>query len=74
MAATRNDKKTYIRLEVETGMTASGQATFSTRSFENINPELADDDALSIGNSLAGLQTYPLGSVKRSDICKIVEA
>lgn len=74
MAATKQDKSCVMHVVVETGKTASGGAAYSTRSFANINPALVDDDFLSIGNALAGLQMYPLGSIQRVDMAKVVEA
>ena len=74
MAATKQDKSCVMHVIVETGNTPSGGAVYSTRSFANINPALVDDDFLSIGNALAGLQMYPLGSIRRVDMAKLVEA
>lgn len=64
--ARRKDQTTKIALKVATGTGESG-ATYKNRNFSRINPALADDDALSIGTKLAGLQTHPLHSVIRTD-------
>ena len=74
MAATKNDAASKLILKVEIGKTAAGQPSYSQRTFANLNPALSDEDVLAIGSALAGLQSYPLGSVNRQDTAKIVEA
>lgn len=50
----------------------SGQdAKYSTRSFKDINTELSDEDMLSVGTAMAGLQTMPLGQVLRTDTTEL---
>lgn len=46
-------------------------ASYSSRSFGYINPSLAEDDILDIGQKIAGLQKYNLGSVNRQDTAEI---
>ena len=57
--------------KVETGTTSTGKASYSSRSFGYINPSLSEDDILDIGQKIAGLQKYNLGSVNRQDIAEI---
>lgn len=40
-------------------------------SFGYINPSLSEDDILDIGQKIAGLQKYNLGSVNRQDTAEI---
>ena len=49
----------------------TGKASYSSRSFGYINPSLAEDDILDIGQKIAGLQKYNLGSVNRQDTAEI---
>ena len=57
MAVKRMEAGTKLILQVETGVNAKGAATYSLRTFANINPELADADALQIATAFGGLQS-----------------
>ena len=63
----RIDKISSLRLKLETGTNAKGDATYSTKSFSGINPGLTDDELLGVADSLAGLQSRPLSEVSRVD-------
>ena len=56
-----------MKLKLVSGKDANDNPTYTTRSFKDINVNLADDDMLSIGTALAGLQTLELGDVIRTD-------
>lgn len=73
MAVKQNSDLKLI-IKVQTGTTATGKASYSQRSFDNINPELSIDNVWDIGQKLAGLQKYTLGSVYRQDLAEITEA
>ena len=45
--------------------------SYSSRSFGYISPSLAEDDILDIGQKIAGLQKYNLGSVNRQNTAEI---
>lgn len=64
--AVKKNAECEIIIKVETGTTSTGKASYSSRSFGYINPSLAEDDILDIGQKIAGLQKYNLGSVNRS--------
>lgn len=70
--AIKKDAECEIIIKVETGTTSTGKASYSSRSFGYINPALTEDDILDIGQKLAGLQKYTLGSVNRQDTAEIV--
>lgn len=65
--AVKNGETSKIILKVENGIGEDGKTLFANRTFQHINPALADDDAYTIGQALAGLQTHALGSVSRTD-------
>ena len=67
--AVKKNAECEIIIKVETGTTSTGKA--SCRSFGYINPSLAEDDILDIGQKIAGLQKYNLGSVNRQDTAEI---
>lgn len=72
--AVKQDVECKIIIKVLSGISSTGQNTYTQRTFSNINPELTDDDVLDIGTKLAGLQSHDLGSVYREDSAQIVEA
>ena len=73
MAVKRMEAGTKLILQVETGVNAKGAATYSLRTFANINPELADADALQIGTALGALQKHAVSAIHRQDAAKLGE-
>ena len=63
----RIDTKSSFRLKLETGISDKGTATYSSRSFSDINPALTDDELLGVADGLAGLQSHTLAEVSRID-------
>ncbi len=62
----RTAATTKLTLKVMLGE-EDGKALYGQRSFSHINPELSDEDALSIGRKLGALQAYELAGVNRTD-------
>lgn len=60
-----------MKLKLVSGQDAKDNPKYSTRSFKDINPELSDEDMLSVGTAMAGLQTMPLGQVLRTDTTEL---
>ena len=56
-----------MKLKLVSGKDAKDNTKYSSRSFNNINTQLSDEDMLSVGTAMAGLQTMPLGQVLRTD-------
>lgn len=56
-----------MKLKLVSGKDAKDNPKYSSRSFNNINTQLSDEDMLSVGTAMAGLQTMPLGQVLRTD-------
>ena len=56
-----------MKLKLVSGQDAKDNPKYSTRSFKDINTELSDEDMLSVGTAMAGLQTMPLGQGLRTD-------
>ena len=56
-----------MKLKLVSGKEAKDNPKYSSRSFNNINTQLSDEDILSVGTAMAGLQTMPLGQVLRTD-------
>lgn len=58
-------------MKLVSGQDAKDNPKYSTRSFKDINTELSDEDMLSVGTAMAGLQTMPLGQVLRTDTTEL---
>ena len=56
-----------MKLKLVSGQDAKDNPKYSSRSFKDINTQLSDEDMLSVGTAMAGLQTMPLGQVLRTD-------
>ena len=65
--STLMDNHSTLKLKLETGTNAKGDATYSTKSFGGINPGLTDDELLGVADGLAGLQSHALAEVDRVD-------
>lgn len=72
--AVKKNVECNIVIKVQTGMTTTGKPSYTSRSFGNINPEISDDNVFNIGQKLADLQKYTLGSVNREDLAEIAQA
>ena len=60
-----------MKLKLVSGQDAKDNPNYSTRSFKDINTELSDEDMLSVGTAMAGLQPMPLGQVLRTDTTEL---
>ena len=60
-----------MKLKLVSGKDAKDNPKYSSRSFNNINTQLSDEDMLSVGTAMAGLQTMPLGQVLRTDTTEL---
>ena len=56
-----------MKLKLVSGKDTKDNPKYSSRSFNNINTQLSDEDMLSVGTAMANLQTMPLGQVLRTD-------
>ncbi|SNU93461.1 Protein of uncharacterised function (DUF1659) [Megamonas hypermegale] len=72
--AVKKNVECNIVIKVQTGTTTTGKPSYASRSFGDINPEISDDNVLTIGQKLSGLQKYTLGSVNREDLAEIAQA
>ena len=73
MAIKKAQAASKLILKVETGVTASGAAAYSQRTFGDINPEMDTEDAYAVANALASLQTCPLNAVIRQDMAVLTD-
>ena len=68
----RTNTATRLQVKVITGTNSQGKDTIATRSF-TMNPELADEDILSIGRKLSRLQNLPVQGICRQDTAGLAE-
>lgn len=69
MAVIANSTEVDLIYKVQTGTTTEGNPTYSSRTIQNVNPELSDTDAYNVAQYIADLQIYQLGEVtKRTDV------
>ena len=65
--ATRSGEESKLLVKVEYGATASGGTAYRTRTFGNVNPELDDNAAYSIGSKLGAMQSHTVSTIARQD-------
>ena len=68
----RTNAATRLQVKVITDTDGQGKDIIATRSF-TMNPELADEDILSIGHKLASLQSLPVQDICRQDNAGLAE-
>ena len=68
----RTKQTTTLKITRVTGTSSTGK---ETHDFVNlsVNPELADEDVLSIGSKLSNLQKYPVDGIGRIDASTLAE-
>ena len=69
--AVKKNAECEIIIKVETGTNSTGKAWYSSRRFCYINPDLAEDDILDVGQKIAGVKKYNIGSVDLQDTAEI---
>ena len=71
MAAQRTEETTDLLVRVEIG--SGDDPTYKNRTFKYIAPNTTDDDALSFGTRLGGLQSHTVESIIRRDTATLQE-
>lgn len=67
MAVVLNDRTVTLQIIVTTGKYSDGSDKHATRTFSNINPELSNDDLLSIAQKIGNCQTYTVDGYYKID-------
>lgn len=73
MAITKVPANSTLRLELRTGVNASGNPIYRNKSLSNAKPTAADQDLFDVATALAGLQEYPLNGISRVDNAQLVQ-
>lgn len=71
--ATRNNSKSSLGIKYVAGVDSQGDNTYRTFSYSNVNPDVSDDDILSVGNKIGALQTQTVAAVVRTDTANLTE-
>jgi len=69
----RHTKKTTLQIIRITGSDETGKDRHSYLNLAHVNPEIADDDLLSIGKKLSNLQSFPVDGIGRVDSCLLAQ-
>ena len=70
--ATRMNPTTTLKITRVTSTNTNGKDQFDYVNL-TVNPELSDDDLLSIGGKLSDLQAFPVRSIGRIDASALAE-
>lgn len=70
--ATRMNPKTTLKITRVTSTSATGKEIHDYVNL-NVNPNLVDDDLLSLGKKLSVLQQFPVASIGRIDSSALAE-
>ena len=71
--ATRLEESCKLALVVQTGLDDKGKAVTKTRTFGNIDPDIADADALSVMKGLGSLQKYEVNKMTLTSSCVLTD-
>lgn len=69
----RHTKKTSLQITRITGSDETGKDTRSFLTLAHVNPDIDDDDLLSIGKKLANLQSFTVDGIGRIDSCLLAQ-
>lgn len=54
-----------LQIIVQTGVDADNKPILRTRSYNRVKTTAADQDVMDVAKQLAGLQSHPVGSIRR---------
>ena len=62
-----------LQLRLEVGSDDDGKPIYRLRTFGNVNPEVSDEDLLSLADGIGALQEHPVDTVRRIDQSDLVD-
>ncbi|SDZ76899.1 DUF1659 domain-containing protein [Selenomonas ruminantium] len=68
----RSNKDTALKIPRILGSDETGRDTLGYLNFNNVNPGIADDDLLAVGKKIGNIQSFPVKSIERQDVCTLV--
>jgi len=72
MAVVKVPQSVKLVLKVQTGVNASGDPVYRSRTFANVKAAAADSDVFAVAEGLAGLQKNTLVDIVRQDLNNLV--
>lgn len=67
MAITAEKISSNLVLQVETDTAPDGSAVYSSRTISKIDPALSNEDAYDFAAAVGTLQSFPVGSIQRTE-------
>ena len=72
MAVVKVPQSVKVVLKVQTGVNATGNPVYRSRTFANIKATAADSDVFAVAEGLAGLQKNTLVDIIRQDLNNLI--
>lgn len=73
MKIQKKDESVKLVLKVQTGFNEKGKAIIASRTVQNVNPAISEEDVYEIGKAIADLQMYDLKSVSLQETANLSE-
>lgn len=73
MKIQKKDESVKLVLKVQTGFNEKGKAIIASRTLQNVNPAISEEDVYEIGKAIADLQMYDLKSVSLQETANLSE-
>lgn len=73
MKIQKKDESVKLMLKVQTGFNEKGKAIIASRTVQNVNPAISEEDVYEIGKAIADLQMYDLKSVSLQETANLSE-
>lgn len=72
MAVVNIPQKTTLSIQVQKGISDSGNPVYAYRNYANVKPDATVQDIFDVANALANLQVYALANIQRVDYSKLM--
>lgn len=73
MKIQKKDESVKLVLKVQTGFNEKGKAIIASRTLQNVNPAISEEDVYEVGKAIADLQMYDLKSVSLQETANLSE-
>lgn len=72
MAAISILQKTILSIQVQKGVSASGNPVYAYRNYANVKTSATVDNIYAVGHALGGLSMYPVSNIQRIDYANLI--
>lgn len=73
MKIQKKNESAKLVLKVRTGFNENGKAVIASRTLQNVNPAISEEDVYEVGKAIADLQMYDLDSVSLQETANLSE-